>query len=212
MPVALTADIIGSRLLPDRPAAQQHLDRAIARVADDLPVAVRALRPIVGDEMQGVYATLGDAMATTLLLRLALPDGIECRFGLGIGEVGVIPSATGDIPEGPAWWAARAAIDLVHATQQRAIPGARTWVVAGEGTDAADARDATLANAYLVARDQLVTPMSERTRRLVYGRCLGTTQRRLAQEEGITQSAVSQALSTAGAAAVVEGFALLRGF
>ena len=52
--------------------------------------------------------------------------------------------------------------------------------------------------------------MTERTRRLAYGRCLGATQASLAEQEGITQSAVSQALNSAGAAAVVEGFRVLR--
>ena len=63
-----------------------------------------------------------------------------------------------------------------------------------------------MANSYLLARDQLVGAMSERTRRLTYGRCHGVTQRALAAAEGITQSAVSQALATSGASAVIEGF------
>jgi len=76
-----------------------------------------------------------------------------------------------------------------------------------EGGDPASAR---LANAYLLARDQLVSEMTGRTRRLVYGRLQGRTQTELARDEGITQSAVSQALATAGASAVVEGFRQLR--
>ena len=63
------------------------------------------------------------------------------------------------------------------------------------------------ANAYLLARDDLVASMSERTRRLTYGRCLGRTQRELAEAEGVTQPAVSQALASAGSAALVAGFA-----
>ncbi|GAA5025293.1 SatD family protein [Microbacterium fluvii] len=201
------ADIVGSRQLPDRSSAQALLDTALAQVDADLPGAVRALRPIVGDELQGLYPSLPHAMATTLLLRLALPDGVECRFGVGIGAVGEVPSAAGGIAEGPGWWAARAAIDTVHALQSRAVPGARTWVAAAAQADADAA--ASAANAYLLARDQLVSDMTERTRRLVYGRCLGATQSDLAAGEGITQSAVSQALATSGAGAVVEGFRLL---
>ncbi len=51
--------------------------------------------------------------------------------------------------------------------------------------------------------------MSDRTRRLTAGRCLGRSQRDLAESEGISQSAVSQALASAGSAAIVEGFAVL---
>ena len=46
--------------------------------------------PTVGDELQGVYARLNDALVSLLLLRLALPDGMECRFGLGVGPVGIV--------------------------------------------------------------------------------------------------------------------------
>jgi predicted transcriptional regulator len=44
----------------------------------------------------------------------------------------------------------------------------------------------------------------------VYGRCLGRTQAALAAEEGITQSAVSQALAGAGAGALLTGLDLLE--
>lgn len=210
MTIAVTADIVGSRRIADRDAAQRVLDDAIALVDGDLPVAVRPLRPTVGDEQQGVYADLDAALAALLLLQLALPDEIECRFGVGIGSIGTIASASGDIPDGPGWWAARAAIETVHALQQRTAPSARTWVAAS-ADEPDDVHTAVrFVNSYLLARDELVVAMSERTRRLTYGRCLGVTQRELARREGVTQSAVSQALASAGSAAVVEGYRLLR--
>lgn len=203
MGIAVIADIVGSRTLADRAAAQRAIDEAILRVERDHPLAVRALTPVVGDELQGVYRDLPDAMASLLLLRLALPEGIECRYGIGVGEMGEVPSRAGDLAEGPGWWAARAAIEELHRLQSRTIPGARTAVAAARPEDAASV---ALAGAYLFARDQLVSDMSARTRRLTYGRLLGRTQAELAEAESISQSAVSQALSTAGAAAVVEGF------
>ncbi|MBB4139486.1 SatD family protein [Microbacterium invictum] len=209
-PVAVTADIIGSRQLVDRTVAQRTLDEAIARVERDLPLAIRPLRPTVGDEQQGVYPGLDEALAALLLLQLALPDGIECRFGLGIGAIGVVEAVGGDIAEGPGWWAARDAIDHLHALQQRRAPRARTWIAASTELGDEIHRAVRLANAYLLARDELVVTMSERTRRLTYGRCLGVTQRELAAQEEITQSAVSQALATGGASAIVEGFQQLH--
>lgn len=209
MTVAVTADIIGSRRLDDRGSAQKMLDETIVGVEHDFPLAVRGLRPVFADELQGEFASLEAAIAFTLLLQLALPDAIECRFGVGVGSVGIVASAGGDLPEGPAWWAAREAINLVHEKQQRAATSARTWVVAAPEQPASDHRSAHLANAYLLARDNLVVAMSERTRRLVYGRCVGKTQDQLGRAEGISQPAVSQALATAGAAAVIGGFHLL---
>lgn len=210
MAIAVIADIVGSRRLHDRASAQTLLDDAIARVERDLPLARERLRPTVGDEQQGVYATLPAALASLLLLQLALPDPLDCRFGIGIGPIDDVASASGTIPEGPAWWAARAAIEHVHAKQQRAVPSARTWVVAAEGQDEAMHSAVDLANAYLLARDQLVGAMSERDRRLTYGRCRGITQRELARAEGITQPAVSQALASAGSAVLIEGFRALK--
>lgn len=210
MSIAVTADIVGSRELPDRAVSQHDLDQAILRVQRDLPVADRPLTPTVGDEQQGVYPTLDAALASLLLLQLALPDGVQCRFGVGIGDIGEIPSAGGDIPDGPGWWAAREAIDAVHALQQRAAPSARTRVGVAAGEPAGTHDRARIANAYLLSRDQLVGAMSERTRRMTYGRCREVTQRELARTEGISQSAVSQALAAAGAPAVIEGYRLLR--
>lgn len=206
MSIAITADIIGSRGLADRAAAQRALESTIAASHADLPIATRPFIATVGDELQAVYPDLGGALAAILLLRLALPDGIDCRFGVGIGAIDDVPSAGGALSEGPGWWAAREAIDALHAAQVRRMPGVRTWVASADPDDDARVR---LANAYAWARDELVTAMSDRTRRLVRGRCLGRTQRELASDENITQSAVSQALATAGGSAIVEGYRAL---
>jgi hypothetical protein len=211
MPIAVIADIIGSRRLPDRGAAQRDLDDAIARVETDRPLAVSRLRATVGDELQGTYRTLEDALCSLLLLRLALPAGLECRFGVGIGAISDVPYDGATLADGPGWWAARDAVNALTAMQQRAAPGARTWIVAAPGEDAGMRSPVEMANAYALSRDQLVTAMSDRARRLTYGRCLGRRQSDLAREEGVTQSAVSQAMSTAGSAALVEGYVALSG-
>lgn len=207
--VAVTADIVGSRELADRAGAQREIDAAIRRVEQLAPAALRPLRPTVGDEQQGVYGALADALRSLLLLQLLLPEGVECRFGVGVGEIHDIPSASGTVSEGPAWWAARRAIDHVRTRERRQIPAARTWVVADAAAEAVEHARLPFVNAYLLARDTLVGAMSARARRLTFGRCLGTSQRDLADREGITQSAVSQALASAGAASVVAGYELL---
>jgi len=207
--IAVLLDIVGSRSLDDRSGAQRALDDAIARVETDTPLAASPLRPTVGDEQQGVYPTLDAALAALTLLRLTLPEELDCRFGVGIGPVEEIDSSAGKLPEGPGWWAARAAIDHVHALQRRAVPGARTWVVAHDAEPETTHLLARQANIALLTRDQLITDMGARTRRLTYGRFLGVMQRELAATEGITQPAVSQALSSSGAGAVFEGLRLL---
>lgn len=210
MTVAVIADIVGSRELDDRAGAQRAIVDAVARVEADAPMAAAPLTAVVGDEFQGEFPTIGAATASLLLLRLQLPDGVDCRFGVGVGDVRPVELGDRTIPEGPAWWAARAAIERVEALQHRAAPLARTWIEAAEGQDATMLETIAVANAYVLSRDQLVSSMSQRTRRLTYGRCLGRSQRDLAAHEGITQSAVSQALASAGSSAVVEGFLALR--
>ena len=64
-------------------------------------------KPEVLKTVRNVIATL--AVPSGLLLQLALPDDVQCRFGVGIGPTADIDSASGAIPEGPGWWAAREA-------------------------------------------------------------------------------------------------------
>ena len=211
MVIAVIADIVGSRSLEDRASAQRVLDETITRVEADLPLATQPLRPTVGDEQQAVYARLGDALTSLLMLQLALPDGISFRFGIGVGAIRAIDSAHGDLSDGPGWYAARDAIETVHAREQRAVPRMRTWIVGAQGQDEVMESVIAASNAYLLARDELVGAMSERERRLTYGRLIGTPQSELARTEGITQPSVSKSLRSAGAAALIEGVAQMRG-
>ncbi|MCS3443522.1 SatD family protein [Microbacterium phyllosphaerae] len=211
MVIAVLADIVGSRKLDDRSAAQRILDGTIVRVENDLPLAQQSLTPTVGDEQQGVYLALEDAMVSLLMIQLALPDGIAFRFGIGVGDVSAVDSVHGELADGPGWYAARAAIETVHAREGRAVPRTRTWIVGAPGQD--EVMDSVIAasNAYLLVRDELVGAMNERERRLTYGRLIGRSQHELAAEEGISQPSVSKSLRSAGSAALLEGVAALRG-
>lgn len=211
MVIAVIADIVGSRRLDDRAVAQRLLDETIGRVESDLPLAAQRLTPTVGDEQQGVYDRLGDALASLLMLQLALPEGLSFRFGLGIGAVRPIASVHGTLSDGPGWYAARDAIEQVHARSQRAMPSMRTWIVGAPGQDEVMPGEIAASNAYLLARDELVDAMSARERRLTYGRLVGRSQGELAADEGVTQPSVSKALRSAGASALLEGLAQLRG-
>jgi hypothetical protein len=211
MVIAVLADIVGSRKLDDRTAAQRILDDTIARVEADLPLAHRSLTPTVGDEQQGVYLELEDALVSLLMIQLALPDGIAFRFGIGIGEVRAVDSVHGELADGPGWYAARAAIETVHAREGRAVPRTRTWIVGAPGQDEVMESTIAASNAYLLVRDELVGAMNERERRLTYGRMVGRSQHDLAVEEGISQPSVSKSLRNAGSAALIEGAAALRG-
>lgn len=208
--VAVIADVVRSRSLPDRAAGQRRLEEALDRVNARVP-AVQPMAPTVGDECQGMFASLADAVRATLLLRLELGDAVDCRFGIGRGWFAPLPSAAATpIQDGSAWWTARAAIDE---TKRRAARSStlRSWFVpdAEAAGGSADRSPAALVNAYLLARDQLVGVMDARSRRLLLGRLDGVSQKQLAAEERITASAVSHSLRRNGALAIIDGAALL---
>ncbi|GAB2449803.1 hypothetical protein HD599_002112 [Conyzicola lurida] len=199
---AVIIDISKSRSHADRAALQREIETAFGRVNSEVP-ALQPIAPTVSDEFQAVYADLALTLRATLLARLVLPEGIECRFGIGRGDVVIVGSGVvGAVQDGSAWWTARKAIDEARQHQYSKLGFVRTWYNAESPEDA-------LVNAYLLARDQIVGGMNPRARRLLLGQLLGSTQAQLALDEGISQSAVSQNLSRSGANAIVAGAALI---
>lgn len=211
--IAIIADVSRSRSHPDRRALQQAVEAAFARVSREIE-AVEPLHATVGDEFQAIYRDLPSAVRLTLLARLALPEGLDCRFGLGHGELRSIgDGAAGTLQDGSAWWSAREAVSEAREREYSRQPFLRTWYRSATDApfDATASAPETFVNAYLVTRDHLVTAMSARERRLLMGQLLGHTQTELAEDEGITQSAVSQNLRRSGATAVLAGETLVAG-
>lgn len=192
---AVIVDIVGSRLLADRAGAQQAV-RATFAEADTVVPPVRAAWSTYADEFQAVYASVDAACAATGLVRVLLPDGLDVRFGIGLGSSVLVEHGdTGDVLDGDAWWNARAAIDEAERRAGRSGPE-RSWVI---GTTDDPAR-----NAALLLRDQVISGMKPRERRITAALCLGRTQAEVAASEGIGQSAVSQSARRSGAATLVQ--------
>ena len=205
--VALLVDIVDSRLLADREHAQTAVLDAFEAASRDIPVEV-PLWATVGDEFQAVFASAAHAVRVTALMRLHFPPELDCRFGIGEGDMREVDSGSrGPIYDGSAWWRAREAIDRVESDQERVAPYSRTWLVG----DAADAERVGAINAQLLLRDHLVNTMSARARRLVAGALSGATQGELAAREHISQSAVSQNLRRSGGAALLAADRALAG-
>lgn len=187
----MIGDVVGSRTTADRAGLHRAVTSALAAVAEmaiDPPVLT------VGDEFQGVYRTVGEAIDAALSIRLALAPGVDIRFGIGWGTVTVLDVATG-IQDGPGWWAAREAIEWTAAAQTR--PGlalVRTAFRAAE----TDGPDAGAVNAALMCRDHLLGSLDERSQRILTGLRAGRTKKELAVAEGISASAVSQRAGRAG--------------
>ncbi|MHA6512606.1 SatD family protein [Tessaracoccus sp. Z1128] len=182
--VALLVDIVASRSSP-RAALHADVLRAVEGVNGAVE-SVHELRPTVGDELQGVYPTLGAALTAGLSLRLALAPRWDARCGVGGGEVVVVDEARG-IQDGSGWWLAREAIDWVKA--QAARPGYETV-----RTAIRDERAAATPSADAVSRlvDVHLTRLRPGALSTLRGMLEGLDNAEIADIEGISASANSQ--------------------
>lgn len=208
---AVIGDVVGSREHASRRAVQEALLGALA-AADRGVTSMQRLEPTIGDEFQSVHAELADALLVTVLVRLALPEELDVRFGIGIGTLEVVGSSPyGLTQDGPAWWAARQAVVEVE-ERQRSMPHLRTRLVRPpdvEGDVADGATEPGLVNAYLETRDFIVTGFDGRLRRIAAGLLAGCTIGQIAESEGISASAVSQRVRRGGVRALTESIAHL---
>jgi hypothetical protein len=187
----MIGDVVGSRSAADRGGLHRAVTSALAdatAAAIDPPVLT------VGDEFQGVYRTVGEAIDAALSIRLALAPEVDIRFGIGWGAITVLDEDTG-IQDGPAWWAAREAIEWTAVAQTQ--PGL-VLVRTAFRAQASGGADEGAVNAALMCRDHLLGSLDERSLRILTGLRGGRTKKELAMAEGISASAVSQRAGRAG--------------
>lgn len=194
--LAAILDVVGSRDHPD----QQRLLRGVATAAEHWLVEVGAARssgPTVGDEVQALYedADTGRCVRDVARLRLALrldppaPRPVDLRAGFGVGAVagdGVEADAPGQ--SGPAWWAARAALE--HVTRRRNGWPVLGWWYDGPGAPAIQAA--------LVGLETLWTVFDQVDLRAAAGLLDGRTAATLADELGLSRSTLSERLHRHG--------------
>jgi hypothetical protein len=187
---ALIGDVVDSRHASDRGQLHRRITEALAETR---------LAFTVGDEFQGSYPTVGDAIDAALAVRLAVGPEIDVRFGIGWGEVTVLDAGTG-IQDGPGWWSAREAIEWTAAAQQQpALATVRTAYRRHGHTGP----DPDAVNAALLCRDHLLGSIDARSLRLLRGLLEHKTKKELAAMEGISASAVSQRTARDGLDLVV---------
>lgn len=182
--VALVGDLVGSRGRR-REHVHEAVLAAIKRINDQVP-PVDPLRVTVGDEIQGVYRSLGDALHAASLLNDELFGTADMRFGLGGGDIRIIDEDRG-IQDGNAWWLAREAINFVEElSHQAGYAGVRT-AIRDERPNRLPAADA-LARLVDVHRASL----REGARRSLIGLLRGLDNADVARAEEISPSANTQ--------------------
>ncbi len=190
----LIGDLVGSRRASvERAALQDRFGAVLSEVTAMLGPA-QALEPTRGDELQGAFTTVGDALTAALLVRLALLPDADVRCGVGFGEVSVHDAdRTPVLQDGPGWWSARKAIEEISGKND----DRRTWY------DGRDPVETGQVNAFLLCRDQLIARLNDRGLRMLRLGLGGTSQKEIARLEGVWPSAVSQQFSR-GIGAVLE--------
>jgi hypothetical protein len=196
---ALIGDVVASRTAGDRTVLHDQLTAVLAQVNETCSPTT-PLRITVGDEFQGGFATVGQALQATLRLRLGLLPDHDMRHGLGWGDVRVLQDEP-RVEDGPGWWAARDAIHEIQQAQEH--PGTRFRRTAFRVSDGVEGPDPALVGALLVLRDAAVGALSERSVSVLRGLLAGQTQREIADDLGISPSAVSQRVRSDGLAALV---------
>lgn len=194
-PVVVIGDLIGSRVVADRAGLHRSLARALEQVNGRWGTD---LRITVGDEYQGTVPSLGAATAITLALRLALLPTYDVRHGIARGETAVLDPAT-RIEDGPGWWSARSAIEAAEQRAERAATSTSRTAYRSASPD----EPTGAVEAALLARDELVGRMDERSLSVLRGLLSGRTQREIADEEGVSASAISQRVRHGGIGVVV---------
>lgn len=202
---AVIGDIVDSRKSADRSLLQTQLEHAL-RLANESGRPLDPLRPTVGDEFQGVFGTLADAVRVTTALHALFAGEVDARFGIGIGTRSPVESSVAGIEDGSAWWSAREAIVEVKSRQVKGARYLRTWCATASAETSV-----SVVNAYLVSRDQILSQLDDRALRILASTLGGRTQKSIAEAEGITQSAVSQTMSRRGINAILLGMELIAG-
>ena len=195
----LIGDLIGSRVAQDRSALHARLATALGEV-NETYAPTTPLRITVGDEFQGAFATVGDALGASLRLRLALLPDHDLRQGLGWGPVRVLEPEP-RVEDGPGWWAARDGVSAVEAAEGR--PSSRDRRTAYVCADGASGPDPAAIEALLVLLDSAVARLSARSLSVLRDLMAGTSQREIAERLGVSPSAVSQRVRSDGLAALV---------
>lgn len=192
---AVIGDIVGSRRAPDRQRLQSDMEsvfEAVGGLLGETPVFT------IGDEFQARYPTVGEAIEASLLLHLMTVGLTSLRMGIGWGELLAEDPARKPFGEdGPCWWRARDAIELVEGSSRGR--GAR-WATAIRTETALD----MLLNDYLLLRDTVLSGFDPIDSRIAIGLLAGRTQTELAEVLGLNKSSVSRRAHSHGIVALVE--------
>lgn len=227
---SLIGDVIGSRRR--QPQVRHEVQSALDQ-ANDQVEAIQPMQFTIGDEFQGVYRRIGQALNAALLVRLQLHKTVDVRFGIGWGEFTQwSPGREPFEQDGPVWWTARAALEVVRKSERSlGSPAALRTAVrfdtnpdVDERTEEAETvtRDGLplpgaidlglnrLIDLVAMFRDQVAHRLDKRDAELVLSILAGSTVTEAARQAGISQQAASRRLGVNGGYALKRSWDLLE--
>lgn len=195
---ALIGDVVRSKQAPDRRRLQAQLEEALRRVNTALDPE-QPLTATIGDEFQGLFQSVEEAIEATFRLRILLVDNLDFRAGIGWGELAIVdPARTPLGQDGPCWWRAREALELVARTEQsNQAPTSLRTACCG------DRDEERHMNSMLVLRDQVLAGIDGSDAIIIQALLDGHTQLAAAETLGVNQSSVSRRMQAHGLAALL---------
>lgn len=112
---AIIGDIKNSKQLTNRYEVQETLKKTLNMINNKYSEDLKSLFSVtVGDEFQGLLTNSNHMLEMIDMIRFSMYP-LEIRFGIGLGDIStkiIEKDSLGS--DGPAYWAAREAIDYVH--------------------------------------------------------------------------------------------------
>ena len=187
MRFVVIGDIVNSRSLADRGAAQDLFRREVENLNTDYPDQI--LSPMIvtlGDEFQGVLSSSSKLFLIVHQIQTRLrqqQEDLQIRFGFGLGEIDTEINREAAIGmDGSAFHAARDALE-------RAKSDNRQYAIWGQD-DAVK-----LLDFHCVWIDMAVSKWKPHRLAMMHYHRLGESQQRIETRLGISQPAISQNLS-----------------
>lgn len=204
MYLALIADVIDSKMVQERFNLQKQLEKTIRKMNElfgDYLASCFTLT--LGDEFQALLKVDAPVFQIIDTLRSELSP-TQLRFGIGLGEIATAIDPLQSIgADGPAYWNARAAINLVH---QKNDYG-NTQIYFSSGNDSKD----LLVNALIASGEAIRSGwrgsqeeiLLDLLKRFVYSE--NFSQQDLAQSLDINPSALSKRLKSSSIRVYLRG-------
>jgi len=195
---AVIGDVVGSRQATSRSRLQQRLDKALA-VVNETMEAAQPLTPTLGDEFQGMFGRVEDAIEASFRLRVELVGKVDVRIGIGWGTLRTQDqSRTPFGQDGPCWWRARDALEELARTERSNQEPNSLRTVCRTGTVQEPAY-----NTILVLRDQILAGIDEADATILKLLIGGASQQEAAVQLKVNKSSVSRRMQNHGLAALL---------